>query len=56
MKATGKQCEWFTTGHERETPKQITVFCPRYQDKDTREQLQINGRLDFRELLTIVEG
>jgi hypothetical protein len=41
-------------GHERETPKHITVFCLYYQN--TREQLRINGRLDFRELLTTVEG
>jgi hypothetical protein len=41
-------------GHEQETPKHVTVFCPCYQD--AREQLRINGRLDFRELLTTVEG
>jgi hypothetical protein len=39
---------------ERETPKHVTVFCLLYQD--IREQLKVNGRLDFRELLTTVEG
>jgi hypothetical protein len=41
-------------GYERETPRHITVFCPRY--KDAREQLRTNGHLDFREPLTTVEG
>ena len=41
-------------GHERETPEHVTIFCPLYQG--TREQLRINGRLDFEALLTKVEG
>ena len=41
-------------GHERETPEHVTIFCPLYQG--TREQLRINGRLDFGALLTKVEG
>jgi hypothetical protein len=43
-----------TCGHERETPKHVTIFCPLYQD--TRDQLRVNGRLDFEALLTTVEG
>jgi hypothetical protein len=41
-------------GYEQEAPKNITIFCPRYHD--SREQLRINGRLDFRQLLTTAEG
>jgi hypothetical protein len=41
-------------GYERERPKHVTIFCPRYHD--SREQLRINGRLDFSELLTTAEG
>jgi hypothetical protein len=41
-------------GHERETPKHVTIFCPLYQD--TRDQLRVNGRSDFEALLTTVEG
>jgi hypothetical protein len=42
-----------TCGHERETPKHVTIFCPLYQD--TRDQLRVNGRLDFEGLLMTVE-
>ena len=41
-------------GHERETPEHVTIFCPLHQD--AREQLRMNGRLDFGALLTKVEG
>jgi hypothetical protein len=41
-------------GHGRETPKHVTVFCPRYHG--TREQLRTNGHLDYKTLLTTAEG
>jgi len=41
-------------GHERETPEHVTIFCPLHQH--AREQLRMNGRLDFEALLTKVEG
>jgi hypothetical protein len=44
----------YSCGYERETPKYVTVFCLRYHD--SREQLRINGRLGFSELLTTAEG
>jgi len=41
-------------GYERETARHTTVFCPRY--RATRNQLLIDGRLDFKRLLTEKEG
>jgi hypothetical protein len=41
-------------GYERETSEHVTIFCPLHQD--TREQLRINGRLDFGALVTTAEG
>ena len=41
-------------GYERETARHTTVFCPRY--RATRNQLLIDGRLDFKRLLTAKEG
>jgi len=40
--------------YEKETARHTTVFCPRY--RDTRNQLLIDGRLDFKRLLTEKEG
>jgi hypothetical protein len=41
-------------GYEQETPRHVTVFCPRF--RDARERLRIGGSLSFRALLTSVEG
>ena len=41
-------------GHERETARHTTVFCPEY--RATRNQLLIDGGLDFKRLLTEKEG
>jgi hypothetical protein len=32
--------------YERETPKHVTIFCPRYHN--SRGQLRTNGRLNFK--------
>ena len=45
--ATSPTC---ACGHERETAHHITVFCPEY--RATRNQLLIDGGLDFKRLLT----
>ena len=41
-------------GQGRETPRHITVFCPRY--RDARKELRVGGHVDFNELLTTAEG
>jgi reverse transcriptase-like protein len=49
--ATSPAC---ACGYERETARHTTVFCPRY--RATRNQLLVDGRLDFKRLLTEKEG
>jgi len=49
--ATSPAC---ACGHERETARHTTVFCPEY--RATRNQLLIDGGLDFKRLLTEKEG
>jgi hypothetical protein len=44
---------YYTLLHVLKDLKAVTVFCPLYQD--TRDQLRVNGRLDFKALLTAVE-
>jgi Reverse transcriptase (RNA-dependent DNA polymerase)/Endonuclease-reverse transcriptase len=53
-KVPGVDSEACRCGYRQETPQHITISCPRYQD--TRDSLRINGRLDFKELLSTAEG